>query len=146
MNKWDTRFMELANMVASWSKDTNRKVGAVIVNDDKIVVSMGYNGQPRGCNDNIESRNDRPAKYFYFEHSERNSLYSAVRLGVSVKDCVMYVTSFPCADCARAIIQTGIKKIFTTEPDFNHTTWGSQWKASDEMLKEAGVEVEIYKD
>ena len=67
MANWDERFHEMAKLVASWSKDTNTKVGAVIVDQDNIVMSMGYNGFPRGCDDSIESRYDRPDKYLYTE-------------------------------------------------------------------------------
>ena len=69
MGNWDNKFVELSNLVASWSKDTNTKVGAVIVDEDNIVLSMGYNGFPRGCDDSIESRYEKPIKYLYTEHA-----------------------------------------------------------------------------
>lgn len=140
-DKWNSRFMKQAEDVASYSKDTNRHVGAVIVNDDKIVVCMGYNGFPRKVDDTIKSRYERPDKYLFTEHAERNALYHSARLGVSVKGCTIYVTSFPCADCARGIIQSGITGVVTREPDFNHETWGKSWSAAREMFKEANVNV-----
>ena len=141
INKWDTRFMEMANLVASWSKDTNTKVGSVIIDKDKIVLSMGYNGFPRGCDDSIESRFEKPVKYLFTEHAERNAIYHAARHGVSLRGCTLYVTLFPCADCTRAAIQAGITKVVGPTPDVDHHKWGDSFKASLTMLEEANVEV-----
>lgn len=104
---------------------------------------MGYNGIPRGCDDGVESRYDRPTKYLYTEHAERNAIYHAARHGVSLKDCRIYVTLFPCADCARAIIQSGITKIIAPEPDTTHEVWGEHFKAAIEMMKEAKIKIEL---
>ena len=141
IDKWDIRFMEMANLVASWSKDTNTKVGAVIIDKDKIVLSMGYNGFPRGCDDSIESRFEKPTKYLFTEHAERNCIYHAARHGVSLRNCTLYVTLFPCADCTRAVIQSGITKVVGPTPDVDHHKWGESFKASLVMMEEAGVEV-----
>jgi len=143
-NKWHKRFMEKAEQIADWSKDPNRKVGSVIVNDDKIIVSQGYNGPPRGCDDSIPERLIRPKKLLYFEHAERNALYHASRLGVSVNKCTMYASLFPCADCARGIIQSGIIRLVTTRPELGHHIWGESWTAALEMLNEAKVEIVWY--
>lgn len=110
MNNWDIKFIGQARETAKWSKDTNRKNGAVVVNDDNIVISQGYNGLPIGCDDSVASRFEQPDKYLYTEHAERNAIYFAARIGVSLKGTRMYMTMFPCADCARGIIQCGIKK------------------------------------
>jgi dCMP deaminase len=141
---WDEKFINLSAFIAEWSKDTNRKNGAVIVDGDNIVVSMGYNGFPRDCDDSIECRYERPDKYLFTEHAERNALYHAARHGVSLKECRMYMTMFPCSDCARGIIQTGIKKIIAPKPDLKHERWGVHFKASIEMLEECGVEIINY--
>jgi len=143
MDKWDIRFHEMALNVASWSKDTNTKVGAVIIDKDRIVVSMGYNGFPRGVDDSIESRFEKPAKYLFTEHGERNALYHAARHGVSLKNCSIYVTMFPCCDCARGIIQSGITAIIAPMPDVNHEKWGESFKASLVMFEEANVSVKF---
>lgn len=145
MANWKDRFIKLAFNIASWSKDRNRKVGAVIVDGDNRIVSQGYNGFPCGCNDEEESRHERPAKYLYTEHAERNAIYTACRLGVSVEDCKIYITDFPCADCARAIIQSGVKYVIAPKPDFDHERWGESWSASLEMFLETGIKVEYYK-
>lgn len=141
MNNWDIKFVELSRHIAEWSKDTNSKNSAIIVDEDNIVISMGYNGFPIGCDDKIMSRYERPDKYLFTEHAERNAIYHAAKLGVSIKCCTMYVTLFPCADCARGIIQSGIKKLVSPIPDVDHERWGTHFKASLIMLEEAKVEV-----
>jgi dCMP deaminase len=142
MANWTKRFMELTKHIAGWSKDKSIGTCAVIVDDDNRVVSIGYNGFPSGCNDEIQSRYERPEKYLYTEHAERNAVFNAARLGVSTKGCTMYLMWFPCADCARSIIQAGIKKLVCNKPDLN-SHWGDHFKAAIEMLDEAKVEV-IY--
>jgi dCMP deaminase len=143
MGNWDNKFIELSNLVASWSKDTNTKVGAVIVDEDNIVLSMGYNGFPRGCDDSIECRYEKPHKYLYTEHAERNALYHAARHGVSLNGCSIYVTMFCCSDCARGIIQSGIKRVVAPTPDVDHEKWGEHFKAAIRMLEEAKVEISL---
>jgi len=142
--KWNKRFMELAFLVASWSKDPSTKTGAVIVGPDKEIRATGYNGPVRGVSDDIEERFERPTKYDFFEHAERNALYNACLTGVSVKGCVMYATHAPCTDCARAIIQAGIKTVITNKIIINETTPQNTWRDkliySAQMFKEAGVE------
>ena len=98
----------MAHETASWSKDDSSKVGCVIVNIDGIVVSMGYNGMPRGVDDTQQDRYVRPNKYLWFEHAERNAIYQSIG---AVKGCTLYVTHVPCADCARGIVQTGITTV-----------------------------------
>jgi dCMP deaminase len=141
MDNWDLKFIELTKHIAEWSKDTNRKNGAVIVDDDNIVLSLGYNGFPRGCDDSIDSRYEKPTKYLFTEHAERNAIFHAAKKGISLSGSRMYMTMFPCSDCARAIIQSGITKIITPTPDVEHETWGPHFKASLMMLDEVGVEV-----
>ena len=144
MKKWDLKFIEQARLVADWSKDTNRKNGAIIVNDDNIVLSQGYNGFPIGCDDTVEQCFERPQKYMFTEHAERNAIYFAARNGVSIKGSRMYATMFPCSDCARGIIQSGIKKIIAPSPDVEHPIWGEHFKVAMVMFEEANVEVELY--
>jgi len=146
--KWEQYFRSIANQVKMKSKDENTQIGAVIVGSDNEIVSTGYNSFPRGIDDNVDSRQERPEKYFWFEHAERNALYNAARIGVSSKGCTMYLTcGIPCADCARGIINSGISKIVCE----NHLTFGEstqKWyehaKRSLIMFEEAGVEVAYY--
>lgn len=142
LTKWDKRFMEQAKFVSEWSKDKNTKTGAVVVDEENTELVMGYNGFARGANDDdYPSRYERPDKYFWTEHAERNAIYKAARLGISLKNTKMYCTYFPCADCTRAIIQAGIKQLYTEKPDFNHHKWGESWVEAMTMLKECNVEV-----
>lgn len=142
--KWNKRFMELAFLVASWSKDPSTKTGAVIVGPDKEIRSTGYNGPVRGVNDDVKERLERPTKYDFFEHAERNALYNACLTGVSVKGCTMFATHTPCVDCARAIIQSGIQTVITNhlviDEKTPQNTWRDKISVSAQMFKEAGVE------
>lgn len=146
MANWDKRFMDMARHVAAWSKDKNTKLGAVIVDDENTILSIGYNGFPRGSNDNIEERYERPQKYLYTEHAERNAIYNAVRHGVSLKGSTIYVPMFPCVDCARGIINSGIKTVVTYEPNFYDEKWGDSFKVSHQLFEECGVEIKIFSD
>jgi dCMP deaminase len=142
---WNKRFMDLAAHIAAWSKDPT-KVGAVIVDNERRVLSMGYNGFPSGCNDDILERHERPAKYMYTEHAERNAIYNAGKAGVKLKGSALYCTMFPCADCARAIIQSGISTVTVKKPDLANPVWSKHFEVAYEMMEEAGVKVNIYSE
>lgn len=138
---WDLRFMELADHVAQWSKDRNTKVGAVIVKD-RDPLSIGYNGFPRGCDDESDERHERPAKYDWVLHAEENAIINAARQGKMTMGADMYVNWFPCAKCAGMIVNAGIKRIFCDkEPDFTHPQFGAGFKLAIQKLAEGGVEV-----
>jgi len=138
---WDSYFIEMAQLVKTRSKDQSTQIGAVIVDPDNKVVSTGYNSFPRGINDNLPERQERPEKYFWFEHSERNAIYNA---GRSLKGCRIFLTCWmPCADCARAIIQVGIIEVILAQKteDPSRTKWIEAGKRSEQMFAEAGVKV-----
>ena len=143
MTKWETKFFGLVDEVATWSKDRSTKVASVIVDDDNDIVSIGFNGFPRKVNDDVEERHERPAKYLYTEHGERNAIYSAARKGVALKGCILYTRWFPCADCARGIIQVGIKEVVCEKPEGSarDQRWAESFVASTAMLEEAGVTI-----
>ncbi len=142
--KWHKRFMEVAELVKTWSKDPSTKVGAVVVGPDREIRSTGYNGLVRGVDDNKPERLERPTKYDFFEHAERNAVYNACLIGASLKGCVIYVTSMPCPDCARAIIQSGIKMVVTHKVTIDENSPANTWRDkliySEEMFKEAGID------
>ena len=141
---WDIRFLELAEHISSWSKDRSRGVAAVIVNDDNRLVSFGYNGFPSGVNDDVNERHERPAKYDWTVHAEENAISNAARVGVSTKDCAMYINLFPCARCAGNIINSGIKRVIvSTPPNFDDEKYGHEFKISKDKLIEADVKIEI---
>ena len=137
MADWNKRFLDLAEHVASWSKDPRTKVGAVVVDEKKRVVSLGYNGFPRGVLD-IDSRyNDRDTKHLFVAHAERNALDNAPLM---VDGCTLYVSLLPCNECAKSIIQKGIIKVVTYVPDRDGKRFG--WDTTLMMFEEAGVEIE----
>lgn len=147
-DKWNLRFMNLAKHIAEWSKDNSTKVGCVIVGPDKEIRSMGYNGFPRGVDDDVAERNERPVKYQFYEHAERNAIYNATLFGTSLRNCVAYITMFPCPDCARAMIQSGVKEIFFCAPSADDEKsklagWRDNIKYSLEMFDESGVKYTI---
>jgi dCMP deaminase len=143
MSKWDKRFMDMAKMVATWSKDKGTGVGAVIVDDDKKVVSLGYNGFPRGINDDVACRHDSPEKHHWTIHAERSAILEA---DIPLKGMTLYCTFFTCSICAQEITQKGFKRVVAPEPDWNHPRYGEGQKIALEMYKEKGIEVTFYKE
>ncbi len=141
MVDWDNRFMELARHIGSWSKDKSRQVGCVVVGSGNFVLTIGYNGFPRGVDDYKEHRHQRPAKYLWTEHAERNAIYAAAHNGTSLNGAKMYLPWFPCVDCARAIVQAGIVELIAIRPDMNDPKWGNDFVVSQELLDEAEVKV-----
>lgn len=140
--KWIFRYMNLANLVSTWSKDPSTKVGAVIVGDNGQIVSQGYNGFPRGVKDSDERYNDRPLKYKLVVHAEMNSILNALYNGASVKGCTLFVHNLPvCNECAKAIIQSGIKKVYM-DTEINER-WQESWNLTKQMFDEASVEYEF---
>ena len=143
---WEQYFRNIAHQVKLKSKDKYTQIGAVIVGTDNEIVSTGYNSFPRGIDDDIESRQERPEKYYWFEHAERNAIYNAARIGVSTKDCTMYLTcGIPCADCCRGIINAGIRRIVCERSGGAvGTKWDEHTERSIIMFHEAGLEVDYY--
>ncbi len=146
MADWDRRFIELAKHIGKWSKDRSRQVGCVVVDSKKVVRALGYNGFPRGLDDNDDTRHVRPEKYLWTEHAERNAIYQAARTGNSVDGCTMYLAWFPCVDCARAIVQAGIVELVATRPDLSDAQWGHDFSVSTRLLEEAGIRLRYVED
>lgn len=141
---WDEYFIELAKLSAKKSKDTSTKCGCVIVGPNNEVRAIGFNGLPRGCIDYFAYRDERPAKYSYYEHAERNAIYNAARIGTSLDNCKIYVTGFPCCDCARAIIQVGIKEVIIPEIDIQpgfKDRWAESIRVSKELFQETNITI-----
>jgi dCMP deaminase len=144
---WKEYFRNIAHQVKLKSKDERTQIGAVIVGEDNEIVSTGYNSFPRGIIDDISERQERPEKYFWFEHAERNAIYNAARIGVSTKGTTMYLTcGIPCADCCRGIINAGIKTIVCEvgEAGAKGLKWEESGKRSLQMFNEAGVKIQYY--
>ena len=144
--RWTEYFRNLAHQVKLKSKDERTQIGAIIVGKDREIVSTGYNSFPRGLNDSIKERQERPEKYYWFEHAERNAIYNAARIGVSTKETTMYLScGIPCADCARGIINAGITRIFCERSDVTKGEhWGESQERSYDMFIEADVKICFY--
>lgn len=139
-NKWDARFMELARVIASWSKDPGTACGAIVVKDRRI-LSTGYNGLPAGIEDRAERLEDRDQKLLITLHAEDNAILNAVS---PVRGATIYVWPMPpCAHCAARIIQVGIVRVVAPSPPREQAErWHQSLMLSSEVLQEAGVSLE----
>lgn len=142
---WDEYFMGVAELSARRSKDPSTQVGACIVSSDNKILSMGYNGFPTGCSDDdfpwdkSEGKDPYDTKYFYTTHSELNAILNY--RGGSLEGSKLYVTLFPCNECAKAIIQAGIKTLIYADDKYADTP---AVRASKRMLNAAGVRYYEY--
>jgi dCMP deaminase len=138
-DKWDIRFMDMAKLVASWSKDLSTKVGAVITDKNHRVISVGYNGFPKDISDKEEYIINREEKYPRTLHSEINAILFAQK---DLSGMTLYCTHFPCAPCAAVIIQSNIKRLVTTK---SKGGFGERWNVTNRiavsMFREANVAI-----
>ena len=145
--KRDAYFLNIAQAVSKRSKDQSTKLVVVIVDTDDLIRSTGYNCFPRGLDDEEHpERQERPEKYKWFSHAERNAITNAARVGVSTLGCTMYIESIPCVDCANAIIQAGIDTIIIEEVGavdkwVSRKEWVDSIYTGLLMLTESGVAV-----
>jgi dCMP deaminase len=140
-SKWDNRFLEMAKCISQWSKDPSTQVGCVIVDHNKIVVSVGYNGFPRGVADHQGRYDNRSIKYLLIQHAEANAVASAKE---PLNGFTAYVTHHPCSNCAGMLIQSGIKSIVTERPDGTFAErFKESFEASKMMFDEAKVKVKF---
>lgn len=149
--RFDQYFMKMCYLVAEKSKDESTKVGCVIVYPDNGICSTGFNGFPRKVlgdqkypiNENLGKRKERPAKYLYTEHAERNAIFNAVMHGHCTNGCKIYVPWLPCADCARAIIQSGIVEVIMDDnvslSEDTKKRWEDHHNATKNMFIDAKV-------
>ncbi len=143
LDKWDERYLSLAKEISTWSKDPSTQVGAVTVGRKKEVLSQGFNGFPRGIHDTDERYNNRKSKYKFVVHAEMNAIYNATYSGTSLDGATLYVYGLPiCSECAKGIIQVGIKKV-VIEKSKELDNWNQSVGLSQEMFIEAGVELVI---
>jgi len=137
--------MGVAAANAQLSKDSSTKVGALIVGKGGEFIASGWNGAPRGCSaDEVgDTRGERPEKYFWFSHAEANAITNAARVGTPLAGGTMVVTHFPCMDCARSIVQAGLVKVVTKQPDAGFAErWEAHISRAMRLFDECGVEVE----
>lgn len=140
---WDEYFMGIAALSALRSKDPSTQVGACIVDGDRRILSMGYNGMPRCCSDDEfpwDKQEGLASKYLYVCHAELNAILNCH--SGSVKGCTVYTTLFPCNECAKAIIQSGIAEVIYKEDKYSDS---ESVKASKLMFDTAGVKYRLYK-
>jgi dCMP deaminase len=144
--EWEDYFMSMAYFVATKSKDERTHIGAVVVGPDNEIKSTGYNSFVRGLNDNVAGRQEKPEKYFWFEHAERNAIYNATLIGSSLKESKMYTNGIPCMDCARGIVQSGIKEVIVDKfwDDGNQGDDLEHSKRTLQMFEETGVKVRYW--
>ncbi|MGE4594357.1 MAG: dCMP deaminase family protein, partial [Gammaproteobacteria bacterium] len=134
LDKWDNRYLSLAKEVATWSKDPSTQVGAVTVGAKKEVLSQGFNGFPRGIKDTDERYNHRETKYRFVVHAEMNAIYNATYSGTSLDGATLYIYGLPiCSECAKGIIQVGIKKV-VIEKSKELDNWNESLRLSQEMF------------
>lgn len=144
LTKWDTRFIRIAEEVKTWSKDPDKKVGCVLVRDNRD-ISKGYNGLPKGISDDLSRLKDPYFKGKVIIHAEENAILNAARYGVNTEGSTAYVTFHPCASCASKLIQAGIVKIICPSPETTRSNkWRENFKTSSDILLEAGVLVLYY--
>lgn len=140
--KWERRFLGLAQFISTWSKDPSTKAGAVIVDDYRRVVSHGYNGFPRGVIDSDSRYDDRDTRLLMVVHAEANALSNAP---IPIRGTTLFCTNFPCNECAKLIIQEGIYSVVCPPPQQGFSMrWAKSIEASKTMFDEAGVQYRIY--
>jgi dCMP deaminase len=138
--KWHSRYLELAQQIASWSKDPSSKIGAIAVGSKGQVLAQGYNGFPRGIEDNESRFENKELKYKYVVHAEMNLIYNASYNGVSLDGSTIYVTGLPvCSECAKGLIQVGVQQVIMPTQEDTPDKWVESFKLSKELFEEAGV-------
>lgn len=150
--EWDDYFLKMTDLVAEKSKDPSTKCGAVIVGDDNTVKGCGYNGFPRSVEyqqpiPSTENRLEKPTKYKFMCHAELNAILNCGRNGVPLLGSRIYINAPPCTECAKAIIQSGIKEVITKKnhPFVNRKDWEESFEFGRQMLNEACVNI-VYRE
>lgn len=139
-SKWDIRYLKLAQEVSTWSKDPSSQIGAVAIGHKGQVLSQGYNGFARGVREDLVPRWElKEWKYKFIVHAEMNAIYNATYNGVSLDGATLYIWGLPCcSDCAKGVIQVGIKRVVMPKKDYPER-WLESFKLSETMFREAGV-------
>lgn len=139
---WDELHSDVAKAISKKSKDTSNKFGCVFVDPKtNIQLILGFNGIPRGVCDSDPRRDERPEKYYWYEHAERNAIYNAARKGISLDGSVLYIGQVPCHKCARGILQVGCKQVILID-NFNYDylkRYGESVLRSLIMFREVGI-------
>ena len=141
---WDEYYLEVCKVVARRSKDPNTQIGCVIVGPAHEIRSTGYNSFPRGIRDNVPERLERPHKYLWIEHAERNAICNAARAGTATENCTIYVEVMPCMYCGLAIVQAGIAEVVVSAArmaQYSSEYYDEHFRLVEVLLEEAGLKV-----
>ena len=141
---WDEYYLDICKAVAARSKDPNTQVGCIIAGPAHEIRSTGYNSFPRGIRDDVPERLERPTKYLWMEHAERNAICNAARVGAPLQDCTLYVELMPCMDCGRAIVQAGIIEVVVSSArmqQYSSEYYDEHFRVVEVLFKEAGIKV-----
>jgi len=141
---WDEYYLDICKAVAARSKDPNTQVGCIIAGPAHEIRSTGYNSFPRGIRDDVPERLERPTKYLWMEHAERNAICNAARVGTPLQDCTLYVELMPCMDCGRAIVQAGIVEVVVSSArmqQYSSEYYDEHFRVVEVLFKEAGIKV-----
>ena len=137
------QYLELAKEFSRWSKDPSRKIGAVAINKDGVIISTGWNGFPRGFNDSPESYLNREMKNKYIIHAETNLIYNAARIGATLEGCTLYCWGLPvCSECAKAISQVGIKQVYWSCDEDIPSRWLDSYDITIDILTSLGIHIQ----
>ncbi len=141
---WDEYYLEICRVVASRSKDPHTQVGCVVVGPAHEIRTTGYNSFPRGIRDTVPERLERPTKYLWIEHAERNAICNAARCGTALEHCTIYVEIMPCMDCGRAIVQAGIREVVVSSKrmeQYSSDYYDQHFRMVEALFQEAGIVV-----
>jgi len=148
-DRWDQYFLDIAEVVRQKSKDPSSKIGAVLVDQNKSIFSTGFNGFPIGVSDDPKRYNDRPTKYKYVCHAERNAIALAAKKGSATGGSTLYLVGFgpptaPCIECSKMIIQSGIIRVVGRPFTSARADWMEDLQFSVALLEEAGVKFDDF--
>jgi dCMP deaminase len=141
---WDVYYLDICKVVAARSKDPNTQIGCVVVGPAHEIRTTGYNSFPRGIRDDVPERRVRPEKYLWIEHAERNAICNAARCGTALEHCTIYVEIMPCMDCARAIVQAGIREVVVSSArmtQYSSDYYNQHFGMTETLFAEAGIVV-----
>jgi dCMP deaminase len=141
---WDEYYLNICRVVATRSKDPHTQVGCIIAGPAHEIRSTGYNSLPRGIRDDVAERLERPTKYLWMEHAERNAIYNAARCGTTLEGCTIYIELMPCMDCARAIVQAGIREVVVSRDrmgQYSSDYYDEHIRMVEILFQEAAIKV-----
>jgi dCMP deaminase len=142
---WNEYYLAICRAVAARSKDPNTQLGCVIAGPAHEIRSTGYNSLPRGIRDDVPERLERPTKYLWMEHAERNAIYNAARCGTPLEGCTLYVEIMPCMDCGRALVQAGIREVVISSErmkEYSSEYYNEHFRMVEVLFQEAGINIQ----